>query len=325
MAATKTKPKTKPKTKAPTKRAPAKKPASRQVSEAPGQAARTRRPAWQGSISFGLINVPVQLYNVTISHRIAFNQLDDKDHARIKQKRVSAETGEEVPYEHIVKGYEIEPGNYVIIEPDELATLAPERSSAIELEAFIDASQIDPLYYESSYFAIPGKNAATPYALLRDAMADEDRAAIARLVMHQKEHLVALWPRDDMLVVSTLHFFDEVTDPAELPGGPGPQASAKAAEVKAARQLVRALSADFDIRDYRDEYRELVLELIEKKAKGRKIARPKKAGEKKPVPDLMAALEESLNDLSGSKRKVGPRTPSSRKRGSAGTHRTKAH
>ena len=96
----------------------------------------------------------------------------------------------------------------MIIEPDELATLAPERSSAIELEAFIDASQIDPLYYESSYFAIPGKNAETPYALLRDAMADENRAAVARLVMHQKEHLIALWPRGDMLVVSTLHFFE---------------------------------------------------------------------------------------------------------------------
>ena len=117
-----------------------------------------------------------------------------------------------------------------------------------------------------------------------------------------------------------------MTDPAELPGGPGPQTSAKAAEVKAARQLVRALSGDFDIKGYRDEYRELVLELIEKKAKGRKIARPKKAAEKKPVPDLMAALEESLNDLSGgSKRKVGPRTPSARKRGSAGTHKSKAH
>jgi DNA end-binding protein Ku len=321
MPATKTKPKA-PAKKAPPKKKPAKKkPAKRNASAAPGGATKTRHPAWQGMISFGLINVPVQLFNVTISHRISFNQLDDKDHARIKQKRVSAETGKEVPYEHIVKGYEIESGNYVILEPDELATLAPERSSAMELEAFIDAAEIDPLYYEASYFAVPGKGASKPYALLRDAMAAEDRAAVARLVMHQKEHLVALWPRGDMLVVSTLHFFDEVTEPSELPGGPGPQSNAKGNELKAARQLVQALSGDFDIRDYRDEYRELVLELIEKKAKGKKIARPKKSAQKKPVPDLMAALEESLKDVG---KTAAKRRPSARKRGSAGQHKVKA-
>jgi DNA end-binding protein Ku len=306
------------KKKAPAKKA--KKPAAkkRSATPRPETAGKMRHSAWQGSISFGLINVPILLFNVTTSHRIAFNQLDDKDHARIKQKRVSSETGKEVDYEHIVKGYEIEPGSYVILEKDELDGLSPERSTAIELESFIDASEIDPLYYEASYFAMPGKNAAKPYAMLRDAMAAENRAAVARLVMHQKEHLVALWPRGDELVVSTLHFFDEVTDPSELPGGPGPKTNAKAAELKAARQLVRALSDDFDIKHYRDEYRELVLELIEKKAKGSKIARPKKAADKKPVPDLMAALEESLKD-------VGKRKASPRKRGSSGAHKTKAH
>jgi DNA end-binding protein Ku len=315
MPATKKKP---PAKKAPAKKKPAAKSKPTAKKAPTATAAKKRHSAWQGSISFGLINVPVLLFNVTTSHRIAFNQLDDKDHARIKQKRVSSETGKEVEYEHIVKGYEIEPGSYVILEKEELDALSPERSAAIELESFIDASQIDPLYYEASYFAMPGKNAAKPYAMLRDAMAAEDRAAVARLVMHQKEHLVALWPRGDTLVVSTLHFFDEITDPSELPGGPGPTTNAKAAELTAARQLVRALSDDFDITDYRDEYRELVLELIEKKAKGSKIARPKKAADKKPVPDLMAALEESLKD-------VGKRKTSPRKRGSSGTHKTKAH
>ncbi|MFT4049569.1 MAG: Ku protein [Solirubrobacterales bacterium] len=286
---------------------------------------RVRRPAWQGTISFGLINVPVMLYGVTVSHRIAFHQLDDRDHARIQQKRVSSVTGEEVEFAHIVKGYELPTGDHVVIERDELAALDPERSSAIELESFIDAAQIDPLYYDASYYALPGKNAATPYALLRDAMAAEKRAAVARLVMHQKEHIVALWPREDMLIVSTLHFFDEVSDPAELPGGPGPKVSAKAAEVKAARQLVAALSDDsFDIRDYRDEYREAVLDLIEKKARGTKIARPKAATPKKPVPDLMAALEESLAGVTGADERLA-RRPAARKRGSGGSHRTKAH
>jgi DNA end-binding protein Ku len=312
-----------PATKKKTASKPKKKSSRAAASPAPTPAPKTRRPAWQGAISFGLINVPVALYGVTVSHRIAFHQLDKDDHARIKQKRVSAATGEEVAYEDIVKGFEISPDEYVVIDPGELNDLDPERSSAIELEAFIDAAEIDPLYYEASYFAIPGKNAAKPYALLRDAMAAEGRAAVARLVMHQKEHLVALWPREDMLVLSTLHFFDEVTDPEELPGPAGPASGAKAAELKAARQLVKALSDDFDIRDYRDEYREAVLALIESKAAGKKTARPKKAAARKPVPDLMAALEESLAGV-GAKGRTS-RSPKARKRGSAGTHKAKSH
>lgn len=313
--------------KAPAKKAPAKKaPAKKAATPSPSAATRTRRPAWQGTISFGLINVPVMLYGVTVSHRISFNQLDDRDHARIQQKRVSSVTGEEVAYENIVKGYEIEPGKYVVIERDELAALNPERSTAIELESFIDAAQIDPLYYNASYFAMPGKGADTPYALLRDAMAAENRAAVARVVMHQKEHIVALWPRDDMLVVSTLNFADEVTEPGELPGGPGPKSEAKAAELKAARQLVAALSVDhFDIGDYRDEHREAVLELIDKKAKGQKIAKPKKAAEKKPVPDLMAALEQSLAGVGGTDERLRGKRAGSRSRGSGGAHRSKSH
>ena len=193
-AAAKKAPAKKPAAKKPAAKKPAaKKPAARKApakktgaSVAPGTATRTRRPAWQGAISFGLINVPIALYNSTISNRISFNQLDKRDQARIKQKRVSADTGEEVEYADIVKGYEIEPGNYVVIEPDELSALSPERSSAIELEAFIDAAQIDPIYYDANYFAMPGKGADTAYALLRDAMAAENRAAVARLVMHQK-------------------------------------------------------------------------------------------------------------------------------------------
>ncbi len=329
------------KTKTPAKKAPAKKPAAKKpaAKKAPAKktaakaaapaATKTRRPAWQGSISFGLIHVPIQLFNVTTSQRISFNQLDAKDHARIKQKRVSSVTGEEVEFADIVKGYEIEAGKYVVIEPDELKTLMPERSTSIELESFIDAAQIDPLYYDASYFAIPGKDAATPYGLLRDAMAAEGRAAVARLVMHQKEHIVSLWPRGDMLVVSTLHFFDEVTDPGELPGPSVPKplskaAASKSAELTAARQLVKALSQDeFDIGAYHDEYRHAVLDLIDKKAKGRKISQPKAPAEKKPVTDLMAALEESLAGLSGSS--SGSGRPSARKRAGSGAHKARGH
>lgn len=317
--AAKSKPAVKKKPAATKKPAARKKPAAKKKSSSLRpqiEGAHARRPAWQGSISFGLINVPVMLYNITISHRIAFHQLHDEDGARIQQKRVCSEDGEEVEYDHIVKGYEIEPGRYVVIEPDELKTLSPERSNAIELESFIDASEIDPLYYDASYFALPGKGAATSYALLREAMAAENKAAVARLVMHQKEHLVALWPREDTLVVSALHFADEVTDPADLPGKSTPPKAARAAEKKAARDLVRALSDDFDINDYRDEYREQVLDLIEAKAKGKKIAQPEKTTPKKPVPDLMAALEQSLAGVAGSRR--------GRTRGSKGQHKSQA-
>lgn len=292
--------------------------------------ASTRRPAWQGSISFGLIHFPVALYGVTTDRRIAFHQLHDADGVRIKQKRVCPADGEEVPYEHIVRGYEFEPGRYVIVERDELDALQPERSRSIELEKFIDASEIDPLYYDASYFALPGEGAGAAYALLCEAMTAEDRAAFARLVMHGKEHLVALWPRDAVLVVSTMHFEDEITNPAQLPAiepaGSLKKKNRKPAELNAARQLVSALSGDFDIADYRDEHREAVLELIEAKAKGRKISVPATPqAERRPAADLMSALEESLAGVTGGAGK--PARPKSRRRGNRGDHRahTKAH
>lgn len=306
-----------------TAKAAAKKPAAKKRTAAKNSSVRdqiesssARRPSWQGSISFGLIHFPVQLFGVTTNRRIAFNQLRESDGSRIKQKRVAAADGEEVPFDKIVKGFELEPGNFVVIEKDEMAGLAPERSRTLELEKFIDAAQIDPLYYDASYFALPGKDAATPYALLRDAMAAEKRAAVARLVMHGKEHLVSLWPRGDYLVVSTMHFTEEITDPDELPrnnaSSPGKKA-AKKAELDAARALVVALSDDFDVTEYKDEYREALIDLIDKKAHGKKVTAPKAAPAKRATGgDLMAALEESLASVSSGTSKH------TRRRGSAG-------
>lgn len=278
------------------------------------------RPAWQGSISFGLIHFPVKLFGVSKSKRIAFNQLHAKDGSRIKQKRFCAAEDKEVPFEEIVKGYEVEPGQYVIIEPSELDALAPERSKTIELEKFIDAEQIDPLFYDASYFVLPGEGAGAPYALLREAMIKEDRAAIARLVMRGKEHLVALWPRGDTLVISTMHFADEVADPEKFEAEDPPSKARADVELKAARQLVSALTDDFDITDYKDEYREEVLKLIEAKAKGKKIAvAPTEEAATTPAKDLMAALEESLASLSSAPSAGG------RKRGSRGSHKSAKH
>ncbi|MGH2905773.1 MAG: Ku protein, partial [Solirubrobacterales bacterium] len=236
-----------------------------------------------------------------------------KDGARIKQKRFCAVEDVEVPYEEIVKGYEVSPGNYVVIEPDELSAISPERSRAIELEKFIDASEIDPLHYDASYFVLPDKGADQPYALLREAMAAEKRAAVARLVIHQKEHLVALWPRDGVLVVSTLHFAQEVSDPNKFDTEGTPKKATSRTELAAARQLISALSDGFNIADYEDEYREQVLDLIEAKAKGKKIAKAPTVEAPAPTSDLMSALEESLASL-----------PRARTRGSKGTHKTAA-
>jgi len=299
-------------------------PRKKATSTAP-RAAAGRRPSWQGSISFGLVHFPVALYGVGTDRRIAFHQLHDQDGVRIKQKRVCPADGEEGPYDHIVKGYEIEPGRYIVIEPDELNALSPERSRTIELEKFIDAAEIDPLYYDANYYVMPAEGAEAPYALLRDAMLAEKRAAVARLVIHAKEHLVALWPRGDTLVVSTLRFADEVTDPESLPGADGSAKQHKKAELAAARQLVSALSGEFDITDYRDEYREAVLSLIEAKARGRKVTQPRAEPERKPATDLMSALQESLASVSGTASSSKRAKP--RRRGDGSGHRSgaKAH
>jgi DNA end-binding protein Ku len=303
--------------KAPAKKRASAKPSVRDLIEN----SSARRPSWQGSVSFGLIHFPVQLFGVTTNRRIAFNQLRESDGSRIKQKRVAAADGEEVPFDKIIKGFEIEPGNFVTVEKDEMAGLAPERSRTLELEKFIDAGQIDPMFYDASYFVLPGKDAATPYGLLRDAMAAENRAAVARLVMHGKEHLVSLWPRGDYLVVSTMHFTEEITDPDELPrnnaSSPGKK-TAKKAELDAARALVVALSDDFDVTDYKDEHREALIQLIDDKARGKKITTPKTAPQVRETGgDLMAALEESLASVSSGTSKH------TRRRGSAGTSHRK--
>jgi DNA end-binding protein Ku len=305
----------------PTAKAPAKKKlATKKKSEphAKLEPEKKARAAWQGSISFGLIHIPVMLFGVATNRRIAFHQLHADDGARIKQKRFCSAEDKEVPYDEIVRGYEITPGRHVVIEPDELKELSPSRSKAIELEKFIDAAEIDPLYYDASYFVVPAEGAGAPYALLREAMIKENRAAVARLVIHSKEHLVALWPREDMLIVSTLHFADEISNPDKFEGGDSvPAKSRKASEVTAARQLVAALTDEFDIADYRDEYREQVLKLIDAKASGKKFAVEPDLEDRKPVKDLMAALEESLSNLSGESKKP-------RKRGSSGEHKTAA-
>jgi DNA end-binding protein Ku len=252
---------------------------------------------WSGAISFGLVNVPIKLYSAVSKKTVRFHQLNGETGNRIQQKRVDPETGDEVAYENIVKGYELTRDRYVLITPEELETLDPEKTRSIDIEDFVDESEIDPIYYDHPYYLVPDKGAAKAYGLLLNAMADADKVAIARVVIRSKEQLVAIRPhRDgDLLVMETMVFADEVVGTDELDGLPdSKELSVSDRELKMARQLIESLTDEFDPGKYKDEYREKVLELIEAKADGQEIAVQPEAPAPAKVPDLMAALEASL-------------------------------
>jgi len=250
---------------------------------------------WSGAISFGLVNVPVKLYSAVSKKTVRFNQLNAETGNRIQQKRVDPETGEEVGYDQIVKGYELTKDRYVVITPDELESLDPEKTRTVDIEDFVDLDEIDPVYYDHPYYLVPDKGATKAYGLLLGAMKQANKVAIARVVLRSKEQLVAIRPAGDVLMMETMLFHDEVVpshDIEDLPDGKELKATDR--ELKMAQQLIDSLSSEFDPTSYHDEYREKVLELIEKKASGEEIAVQPEAAEPAKVPDLMAALEASL-------------------------------
>ena len=249
---------------------------------------------WTGSISFGLVTVPVRLVSATRSQDVRFHQLEAETGARIRYRRVSEQTGEEVPNDQIVKGYELEPGKYVVIEGDELAALKPKASRQIEIEDFVDLAEIDPIYFEQPYYLIPDKDAAKAYRLLADVMEDEGKVAVGRFVLRSKEALVAIRPVDGVLCLETMRYADEVLAPDREQPVAEPVADPTERELEMARQLVQSLSGTFDPEKYRDEYREEVLALIDRKAAGEEIVAPVTVEEPAKVLDLMAALEASL-------------------------------
>ena len=253
------------------------------------------RAIWSGAISFGLVNVPVKLYSATSPKTVRFHQLSAKTGARIKQKRVDPSTGEEVQFEDIVKGYEITPEKYVLITPEELDALDPKATRTIDIEEFVDLSEIDPIYYDHSYYLAPATGGAKAYGLLLDAMRESGKVGIGRVVLRSKQQLCALRPSDDVLTLSTMLFGDEVLSPDRLDelDSVG-EAQASERELAMAQQLIESLSADFDPTKFHDDYRERVLELIERKAAGEEIAVQPEAEEPAAAPDLMAALEASL-------------------------------
>jgi DNA end-binding protein Ku len=258
------------------------------------------RSMWSGAISFGLVNVPVKLFSAVSRKTVRFHQLNGETGNRIQQKRVDPETGEEVSYEQIVKGYELTRDRYVVINPDELDALDPEKTRTIDIEDFVDLDDIDPVYYDHPYYLVPDTGASKAYGLLLNAMKESGKVAIARVVLRSKEQLVAIRPAGDVLMMETMIFADEVVPPDELDGLPeANELKASERELKMAQQLIDSLSSEFDPAKYHDEYREKVLQLIERKAQGEEIAVQPEAPQPAKVPDLMAALEASLAAVKG--------------------------
>ncbi len=254
------------------------------------------RAIWSGAISFGLVSVPVKLYTAVSRKSVRFNQIDAKTNSRVKQKRVNAD-GDEVPYEQIVKGYEVSKDSYVLVTEEELAALAPKASRMIDITDFVNEAEIDPVFYDAAYHLVPDELARKSYTLLSRAMEESGRVAIATFVMRTKQYLVAIRPMEGRLMMSTMVYADELVSPAEIPGLDDlDEIEVSDAEMAMAGQLIDSLATEFEADRYHDTYREQVLDLLEQKASGEvRAIEAAPADEEAAVVDLLAALEASVS------------------------------
>lgn len=258
------------------------------------------RTIWSGAISFGLVNIPVKLVTAIDRKNVRFRELRRDDASRIRYRKTAASDGEEVASDEIVKGFEVAPDRYVLLEPDELKALAPESSRSIDIEDFVELAEIEPLHYDASYYLLPGDTASKPYALLHTAMQESGRAAVARFVMRTKEHLAVIRPVGPALAVTTLVYHDEVVPTEQLEGLPGEDVEPSKRELDMATSLIDSMTVPWEPERYTDAHREQVLELIERKASGEDItAVPEQERESGEVVDLVAALEASLQAARG--------------------------
>ena len=262
------------------------------------------RPIWSGALSFGLVNVPVRLMSATRDLGVHFNQLHEKDKSRIEVRRVCTAENEEVPWDEVGRGYELDDGNVVMLTDEELEAADPKKTRTIDIEAFVDIDEIDPVYYDHPYFLVPDSNEAAvrAYLLLRAVMERSGRVAIARFVLRTKEYLVAVRPRGNAISLTTMRFHDEVRSADEV--GIDKLPKAKKAEVDQAVTLIKTLQRDFDPTAYDDEHRKRLLAIIQKKRKGQEIEIPEEPEAPQAVPDLMAALEASIERMKKGGRKA---------------------
>jgi DNA end-binding protein Ku len=250
---------------------------------------------WSGYLTFGLISMPVRLFSAARSSRVQFHMLHRDDHVRIKQQLFCPQDERVVGRDEIVKGFEYEKGEYVVIEPQDIKKIEPKTTKAMEILEFVKSSQIDPVYFESSYYLVPEEAGQRPYALLTRALQESDYVAVAKLAMHNREYTVFLRPMNSGLMLHTMYYEDEVRKVDQF--GKTSGIELKDAEVKVAHQLVEALAADFDPRKYHDTFEENVKKLIQARLQGQEVAPVEKPRKPAPVVDLMAALKQSLAQL----------------------------
>jgi DNA end-binding protein Ku len=251
-----------------------------------------------GTLSFGLVSVPVKLYSAVTRKTVHFHQIHTLDSGRIHQKHVCSLDGEEIPLGEIVRGYEIAPDRYVPVEPQELAALEPLFTRTIQIEDFVELEEIDPIYFDHPYHLVPGHGGSHPYQLLLHAMRDTGKVAIGRIVMRSKERLVTIRPRGNALLMLTMSYGDEVNPTTGLRELEGLEDELDEQELDVARRLVASIAEPFDIDKYQDAFREAVLDLVDRKAAGEPIPLPGKAEPPPESPDVMKALEESLAQVS---------------------------
>lgn len=249
------------------------------------------RAMWKGAISFGLVTIPVSVYPATEEKTLRFNQLHDEDGGRIRMKRVCSVDGEEVGYEHIVKGYEYEKDRYVILTDDDFEAIPVESSRAIDIQQFVQLEEIDPMQYKKSYFLVPEETGAKAYALLREALNRSGKVGIAKVSFRDKEHLAALRFRDDAFVLETMYWPDEIRE-ADF-GGVDVSAKVRPNELEMAQTLIENLTADWDPTEFKDDYREALLRVVEAKINGEEIEIVEPEPTAKVV-DLMEALKASV-------------------------------
>ena len=267
------------------------------------------RAIWSGSISFGLVNVPVKAFSAVHDHAVHFHQLQKRTGARIRYDKVSAKTGRHVDDDDIERGFEIAKGNYVVIDPDELDALKPLSTRSIDVSDFVELEAVDPIYYEHTYWLAPdGETAARSYRLLLLAMADAGRVGIGSVVMRNKQYLAAIRPLDGVLAMSTMRFADEVVPHQNIPGIPNARTKPAPKELKLAAQIIESLAADWKPEAYHDTYTDELEDLIRRKAKGDDVT-VEPAPPEADVVDLMAALEASVKE----QRRKRTRSTSSRR------------
>ncbi|SHH96547.1 non-homologous end joining protein Ku [Streptomyces sp. 3214.6] len=252
------------------------------------------RAVWSGALSFGLVALPVQLFTATESHTIRFNQLQRGTSDRVRNKRVNERTGDEVPMEEIVKGFDMG-DEYVVVEPEELDEIAPGQSKSLEITGFVDLDQVEPVFFDKTYYLAPkGKEYAKVYALLHRALAQANKVGIATVVMRNHEYLVAVKAEGDVLAMHTMHWADEVRDPHREIGNLPEETQVADKELQTAVQLVEALSIDWNPEEYHDTYQEKVLQLVEAKRTGQTVEKGEPPPRSTNVIDLMGALEASV-------------------------------